>query len=219
MGLKSNLRRWLVRNGYRVPGVLIREHDRLFHETVNAVRPGMVVLDLGANKGDVAAAFAARGAIVHAYEPNPDIYARLLKAAERDPRIHPHNSGVLDQKTEMKLYLHTDYNTDSLKHSESSSLLTEKPNVSADVFRMVPVEDIDDIIAEIGEIDIAKIDVEGAEYRIISRMLATGSYEKIGRIMVETHHDRIESLRPQFEAIEAEIARLGVGERFRFDWA
>ncbi len=219
MGLRSNLRKWLVRRGWKVPGFLIRPHDRLFHETVNSVRPGMVVLDIGANRGEVAAAFAARGAVVHAFEPNPDVFALLLSAAQRDPRIRPHNAGVLDINTEMKLYLHQDYADDPLGHSESSSLLTEKPNVSQDAYRMVPVEDIADIIARIGPVDIAKIDAEGAEYRIIARMLSSGCHAQVGQVLVETHHDRIESLRPEFETVSAEIARLGLGGQFRFDWA
>ncbi|HMQ91846.1 MAG TPA: FkbM family methyltransferase [Amaricoccus sp.] len=219
MGLRSRIRRSLLARGYRVPGFLVREHDRLFHEVVHSLRPGMVVLDIGANRGDIAAAFAARGATVHAFEPNPDVFAELRKAARAHPTIHAQNCGILDADAEMKLYLHESYADDPLGHSESSSFVAAKPNVSADDFRSVPVRDIAGVIAEIGvPIDVVKIDVEGAEYRILKRMIETGTIERVGRVYVETHHDRIPELRAEHEAVAAAIAERGLGGKIRLDW-
>lgn len=206
--------------GYRVPGPLIRSHDRLFHETVNATRPGMTVVDIGANCGEVASAFAARGATVHAFEPNPDIYVRLEDAARRYPGIHPQMCAVFDRDTEMKLYLHSDYADDPAEYSESSSLMEGKDNLSRDDYRMVPVRDVAGIITEIGsDIDIMKIDVEGAEYAILDRLLDSGAIESVGMVFVEPHVGRVPGLAEEHERILARIAEMGLGARFRFDWA
>lgn len=220
MGLRSQIRSWLVANGKRVPDFLIRPHDRLFYQTVNALRPGMVVVDIGANRGDVARAFAARGATVHAFEPNPDIFPELEQAAQEYPGIRPHLCAVLDCDTEMKLYLHRDYSADPHGHSESSSLLANKVNVSETEYRTVPVRDIATIISEIGlPVDILKMDVEGAEYQILDRMIDSGAIEKVGMLLVEPHGDRVPGLAEAHARMLAKIESRKLGGKVRFDWA
>jgi FkbM family methyltransferase len=220
VGLKRNIRAWLVTHGYRVPSFLVRPHDRTFHEVVNATGPGMIVLDIGANRGDVAAAFAARGATVIALEPNSDIFPALEALAIRYPGIRPQMCAVLDEDTELKLYLHRDYDGGALDHSESSSLIADKPNVSAERYQTVAVRDIVKVIEEIGRpIDIVKIDAEGGEYRILTRMIESGVCRLVGKILVETHHDRIPSLRPEHERVLALIAEHGLADKIRLDWA
>jgi FkbM family methyltransferase len=217
--LKKKLSKLLLRAGYPVPDFLVRERDRPLFETLRRVRPGMVVLDVGAHRGETAAAFAARGARVYAFEPNPDIFPDLVEQARRHPSISCENCGILDVDGEMKLYLHSSYQADSPKHSESSSLLAEKPDVSTDDFRIVPVRDVADVVAGIdGRIDIAKIDAEGAEYRIVRRLIESGAIDRIGEVRVEPHHDRIPGLQAEFDVVAGLIAERGLGERIRFDW-
>lgn len=211
--------RYLVRHGYPVPPILARDKDRPLFETLRRVRPGMVVLDIGAHRGETAAAFAARGARVFAFEPNPDIFPELEAQARLRPGIVCENCGILDADGELKLYLHQRYDAASPKHSESSSFLAEKPDVSLDDFRSVPVRDIASVVAGIGEpIDFAKIDAEGAEYRIVRRLIESGAIGRIAEVRVEPHHDRIPGLRAEFDAVSALIAEHGLGARIRFDW-
>jgi FkbM family methyltransferase len=203
-----------------VPHFLVREHDRVFHETLAGVRPGMIVVDIGAHRGETSAAFAARGADVHAFEPNPDIFPLLVETARRYPRIHHHQAAVLDEDGEMRLYLHDDYRDDPEKHSESSSLLSEKPNLSAEDYRTVRVRDVAGIVADIGQrIDIMKIDAEGAEYRILRRLITSGAIDRIGAVYVEPHADRIPGLAGDQAAIASLIDERGLGNKIRFDWA
>lgn len=219
MGLRTWFRGYLVRRGYRVPDALVREHDRMFHRALARTRAGMTVLDIGSNLGETATAFAARGALVHAYEPNPDVYPELLKAARDYPGITCHRAGILDENAELKLFLHQDYRSDPIKHSESSSLFSDKTNVAADHFHLVPVRDVAEVVAEIGKaIDIAKIDAEGGEYRILRRLITSGAIDRIAAIYVEPHHDRIPALRPEHAAMLALIAERGLGGKISFGW-
>ncbi len=218
MGLRSRLRRWLVRSGYPVPGPLAGGRDRLLYETLRTVRPGMTVLDIGAHRGETAAAFAARGATVHAFEPNPDIYPELARAAARDPRIIPRNCAILDRATELKLHLHRDYASAPGRHSESSSLIAGKPNLSPDDYRIVPVRDVLDVLAEIGgAVDIAKIDAEGAEYAILRRLIESGAVARIGRIFVETH-ETIPGLAEEDARLRALIAERNLAGKINLEW-
>lgn len=220
MGLRTALRRFLVDRGYPVPGFLVRPHDRVFHEALARIRPGMIVVDIGAHRGETAAAFAARGATVHAFEPNPDIFPLLVATARRYPGIHHHQAAVLDQDSAMQLYLHRDYSSDPGRHSESSSLLPEKANLSTEDSRTVAVRDVAGIVAEIGKpIDAMKIDAEGAEYRILRRLITSGAVDRISTVYVEPHVDRIPALAGEQAAVAALIAERGLGARIRFDWA
>ncbi len=217
--LRKRATRYLVRQGYPVPSFLARSKDRPLFETLRRVRPGMVVLDIGAHRGETAAAFAARGARVYSFEPNPDIFPELEARARQNPGIVCENCGVFDADGEMKLFLHECYEAASPKHSESSSLLAEKPGISRDAFRTVPVRDIASVVASIdAPIDFAKIDAEGAEYRIVRRLIQSGAIDRVRELRIEPHHDRIPGLREEFEAVSALIAERGLGDRIRFDW-
>ncbi len=219
MGFRRDIRSWMMGRGYAVPLFLVRPHDRHFQRVVNSVRHGMVIVDIGAHKGSVAAAFAARGATVHAFEANPDIYPTLEAAGKSDPRIRPHHCGVLDHNGEMTLYLHEAYPDNPSKFSESSSFVADKPNLSVEHSHVVPVRDVADLLRSIGSpIDIVKIDIEGAEYRVLQRIIDTGLIELIGQVYVETHHDRIPSLLPEYEAVKAKIASLGLAAKIDLTW-
>ena len=200
--------------------MLVRPKDRVLHEALAGAGAGTLVLDLGAHRGETAAAFAARGAEVHAYEPNPDIFPELEAAARRNPRIRAHNAGVLDCDGEMRLYLHADYAADPAGHSESSSFLAEKANVSAGDSRLVAVRDIAGIVAALDRpVDIVKIDVEGAEYAILERLIETRAIERVGAVYVEAHTDRIPGHVERHEAMLARIRAAGLERKIRFDWA
>ena len=222
MAFRKFRKRWtrrLIRAGLPVPGFLVRDRDRPLVAALRTMRPGMTVLDIGAHRGEIAAAFAARGAEVYAFEPNPDIFPELAAKARADPRIVCENCGILDESGAMKLYLHRDYETGSPRHSESSSLLAEKLDVSAENYRLVPVRDVAEVVAAIGRpIAFAKIDVEGAEYRIVRRLIESGAIESIAEVRIEPHHDRIPGLGEEFAAVAELIAARGLGDRIRFDW-
>jgi 16S rRNA A1518/A1519 N6-dimethyltransferase RsmA/KsgA/DIM1 with predicted DNA glycosylase/AP lyase activity len=51
--------------------------EGLLSGVVAMLRPGDVVVDCGANRGDVTEALAGSGATVHAFEPDPYNLARL----------------------------------------------------------------------------------------------------------------------------------------------
>lgn len=195
------------------------ENDRVFYETLARTRRGMTVIDIGAHRGETALAFAARGARVYAFEPNPDIYPELARTAEAFPGIVPCNAGVLDTEGTMRLYLHENYAENPRKHSESSSFLAEKPSVSAGDHRDVPVRDIAAIVADIDRpVDNIKIDAEGAEYRILRRLIESGAIDLVREVHVEPHWDRIPGLAEDHSAMLGLIAARGLGDRIHFDW-
>lgn len=219
MGLRRSLREMLLRRRMAVPAILVKPKERPLYEELNRLRPGALVVDLGANVGRTVRLFAGRGARVHAFEPNPDAFAVLARETAALPGVMLHEVAVGDADGEATLFRHHDYRAGDFDHLESSSLIAEKGNVDAASTINVAVCDVARIVTELGEpIDLMKIDVEGAEYAILRRLILSGAIERIARVAVETHADRIESLRAAHAEVEALITARGLAERIRFGW-
>jgi FkbM family methyltransferase len=219
MGLRRTLREMLLRRRLPVPPLLVKAKERPLYEELNRLRPGAVVLDLGANVGRTVRLFAGRGARVEAYEPNPDAFAVLERATAGLPGVRLHPVAVGDADGEAQLYRHHDYRPEDFDHLESSSLIAEKGNVDAARAVTVPVRDVAQVVAEAdAPVDLMKIDVEGAEYAILRRLILSGAIDRVARVAVETHADRIESLRPAHAEIESLIAERGLADKIRFGW-
>jgi predicted O-methyltransferase YrrM len=87
------------------------------------VRPAMMVLDVGANIGYVAAIAAkltGDGGQVHAFEPNPRCYACLRGNLRPFSHAHAHQSAVSDSEGTLPLFL-----SDDLQEDGWASLLDE----------------------------------------------------------------------------------------------
>jgi FkbM family methyltransferase len=219
MGLKRALRRFLLRRRLPVPSLLVRHKERPLYAALNRLRPGDIVIDLGANVGRTVTLFAGRGCVVHAYEPNPDAFAVLQAAVAGHRAVSLHQAAVGEAAGHARLYLHTGYRGGDHDHLESSSLLADKSNVDPERFYEVEVRDAAEVVAAVpGRIALLKIDVEGAEYAILRRLIAAGALHRIERVVVETHADRIASLRDAHREIEALIAARGLGAKIRFGW-
>ncbi|MCX7869106.1 MAG: hypothetical protein N2322_04050 [Terrimicrobiaceae bacterium] len=61
-----------------------------------------------------------------------------------------------------------------------------------------------------------KMDIEGAEVRVLEHLLATGAIERV-RCLVETHEKKMASLAAETARLKAELARLP-DCRVHWDW-
>ena|SRR5215204_178870 len=66
-------------------------------------RPGDIIIDAGANVGDVTSKCARTGATVHAFEPNPVCFEILKKRFSRLPNVRIYNQGVMDKPGSLTL--------------------------------------------------------------------------------------------------------------------
>ncbi|MCE9611229.1 MAG: FkbM family methyltransferase [Chthoniobacter sp.] len=180
--------------------------------------PGDIAIDCGANLGDVTVPLAARGATVHAFEPNPHAFRVLQKRTARFPNVHCHNQGVLDRPEKLRLYLHKQAAKNQVKWANGSSLLAFKANVNAGTSVEVEVIDLSAFIMEIaGPIKLLKLDVEGVECPILNKLIDTGCTARIERILVETHDRKIPELREETDALRRRIAEAGL-THIELDW-
>lgn len=137
-----------------------------------------VVVDIGSNIGQYLTAIKAfkPKAKVYCFEPDPTIFAILKKNAAQYSDVTIFNHAVSDRVGTEKFYV-------SLLFSEWSSF--EKSAISGDV-KEVKVSSVvgDKILEKVGEIDLLKIDVEGAELKVVSGLLKTLKRTKY--LMIET---------------------------------
>lgn len=142
-----------------------------------AKSPMTTVFDVGANIGDYSAACLEHmtGATIHGFEIAPPTFKRLSNNFDSNERIKIHNVGLSDANGEVQVFYNAadDGSTSSIPHV--SAIYPDKYEVIT-----CPVMTGDDYCEhnKIETIDLLKIDVEGAEDRVLngfSRMLKSGA--------------------------------------------
>jgi len=156
--------------------------------------PGATVVDVGANHGYfsvLAAALVGPTGRVEAFEPNPPVADALAEVLARngvDGRVSVHRVALADRDGEAEFFPSVSPVNDGL-----SSLLVSDDAVAHGVIRAdhsirVPTETFDAFAerAELGRVDLLKIDVEGAEALVLRGMERTLAGLPPRRIVCET---------------------------------
>lgn len=130
-----------------------------------ALRPGSVFADIGANTGYfsvVAAALVGKGGEVFAFEPDPDCFHRLSGNSQAFPWMNALQSAVGDLDGEITFYR-------SNRRGESGWGTTFDEG-EGKIQVTVPVCTLDRFFGSrrTGRLDLIKVDVEGAEYRVLT---------------------------------------------------
>jgi FkbM family methyltransferase len=150
-------------------------------------RKNPVFLDVGANVGHYSAMLLEQfpTAFIHAFEPHPKNYSRLIGNAFPVQRAKCHNVAIGESKGSLTLY---DYAAnDGSQHASLYEATITEFNDRAAVGTTVPVETLDEVAANegIAYIDFLKIDTEGHELAVLagaSQLLRDG---RIGHIQFE----------------------------------
>jgi FkbM family methyltransferase len=129
-----------------------------------ALEPGMVFVDVGAHIGYFTILGASRvgpGGAVHSFEADPVCFARLAGNAQIYPQIFVHHAIVGDQAGEASFFR-------TYRHDETG-WGTVFPTAEARPELRLPVTTLDESFAEgrLPRLDFIKLDVEGAECRVL----------------------------------------------------
>jgi FkbM family methyltransferase len=138
-------------------------------------KPHDVVLDIGANTGIFSLKQAQRGALVYAFEPNPEPYSRLVRNVKENP--------VAGHVAAFREALGSRPGQAILKTS-SSTVLTK---VQFDGGGDVKVASLNEMIPALGieAVQLIKLDVEGAEADILAGGVQV--LNRVERIVMEYH--------------------------------
>lgn len=136
------------------------------------------VLDVGAFRGAGAAQIAELyGCRVLAFEPNPDYFAALDERFAADPRVEalPYGLGHEDAVLPMQ------------KLGPGSTVYGD-PAADAETVD-VRIRDVVAVFEELGldRVDLMKINIEGAEYDLLERMVAVGLHERVRYLLIQFH--------------------------------
>jgi FkbM family methyltransferase len=175
--LYPSLVRWM-------PRVAIAIHEpesaRVFWDTI---RPGMTVVDAGANRGGFSVLASHRvGASgrVFAFEPEARNFMVLVRKMRRFPAVVPVQKAVSDAVGEAVLHL------DSFHAGHSLVGVIAGPAVDE---ARVAVTSLDAFVREqqLDGIDVVKLDVEGSELQAIAGMREQMAGPRPPFILVEVH--------------------------------
>jgi FkbM family methyltransferase len=165
-------------------------HTRVYDVPTAPVRPGDVVVDVGANHGFTACWFAHRGARVVAFEPSPEVFALLqanVAANGLGDRITLFQEAVSDRDGTATLLvtpaLGGGMSTLDPRFAERLALpVTGTPEVRT---RSLPA-----VFRELGlaRVRLLKLDCEGSELAIL-RSLDSDALERIDSLAIEYHPD------------------------------
>lgn len=127
-----------------------------------------VVLDIGANIGNHALAFATQAAAVHAFEPLPEVVAVLEHNVRQNDleNIHVHRYALSDENSEAVLYQNRSGNVGGSSFDRGAGDVEEI---------RVPKRVGDEVVEELGldRIDLLKIDVEAHEAYVLIGLINT----------------------------------------------
>lgn len=166
---------------------------------------GDLCIDLGANVGDITRRLAETGADVISFEPDPGVFEALKTATSGLANVTLVPKAAGHQEDSLLLRRSPKWSPDDpAGHTEGSSIVHYDQD--ADDTNSVMVEVVD-IIAFLEGLDrdirILKMDIEGAEWDVLTRLIDHPVLQRIDCIFVETH-ERQDPAKfvPIFEALQ-----------------
>jgi FkbM family methyltransferase len=130
------------------------------------VKPGSLVVDVGANLGFMTALFsrlATRAGIIHSFEPSPDTFRKLQEVIAENclENVRAHNFGCGDKEEQLQLYCKPSSGHSSLRRPDRADDIRAVQEVS--------IVRLDEYLApQIDRLDFLKIDTEGHEDAVIA---------------------------------------------------
>lgn len=188
------------------------------------LKPGDVVLDCGANIGEVTVPLAKTGAHIHAFEPDPYAFGKLSDATRDLDNVTLHNAAVGTKTGTINLMRAENFGDNPRGASVKSTVISggRKIDETTENTLEVPLISLPDFLADLtakhGQIAFLKMDIEGAELEIMEAMLADGLFDKITLTVAETHENKFKALRDRFRALRAAVAKAHPPTRVNLDW-
>lgn len=172
-------------------------------------RPGTTAIDVGAHLGYftllLARLVGPRGA-VHAFEPDPRLYPRLVDHVELNGAgwVRTNDCGLLDRRLDDQILMISD-------HLGWTSIFPEAAGEARSV--RVPMRTLDDYVEDLDiapeDICFIKVDVEGAELEVLMGGQATLSQARSAAVLVEQVPQRDNVIGHQPDRISELMAGMG----------
>ena len=186
-----------------------RPAEELFLKTISQLKGNSIALDLGANVGKISIILAKKAGKVYAFEPDPWAFQQLKNNISRYKNAHPIQAAAGTTDELITMYRKTNYENNPAVASQATSIYKNKSNV--DPHNKIEVQQIDVIRFMLDldrDIDIIKMDIEGAEVPILESLLNSSIAERIHYIFVETHEFKVPGLLERTDALRKKISKM-----------
>jgi len=152
------------------------------------IRPNDIVLDIGANQGFFTCYAASKGAIVYAFEPVPALYERLIRNVAKNgfaPQVTAIPCAISDNNEMVEMMVSDSYGGGQ---STINQQFAKQFGLQKGQHIMVECKTLPQILAEYGipSVRLCKIDIEGAELKLLST-LKPQDLERIEGFAMEYH--------------------------------
>jgi FkbM family methyltransferase len=215
--IDATIRRFCTSFGLKIPQRLLTKDEAFVREAAKGLTRNDIVIDLGSHVGMAATQFSHTAGKVYAFEPHPQIFKELEAAARRYRRIVPINAAASTADGTASLF--SDKDPRPWKHTEGSTLVEGKSNLTYRESYDVKTVDLARFIKELGQpVRMIKMDVEGYEYRLINHLLDADVMAQVKMIHVEDHCDRVQNLAEERDRTLARINAAGLSDKFDFEW-
>jgi len=156
----------------------VNANNQLLHEA--DIDSNSIVIDAGAYTGEWAQEMLDRyNPVVHAFEPDPRNYSQLEKKAHANSRLIPHDFGLGDKNESVRMTL------EYLGSTIFSDGNDKKDVPSAEV----EIRDIASTWEALAfdHVDLMKINIEGAEFPLLERMIELELLQNVGCFLIQFH--------------------------------
>ena len=126
--------------------------------------------------------------IVISFEPIPGLAKQLQEIYKDNPTVNIQNSAVWINDSVRKFYLSEEY-------TDGSSLLTSLNNLKEEHYVKIPCFDLSSWIKNTftpNDYIILKLDIEGAEYEVLNKLIEDGTINMINEFWGEWHDMKID---------------------------
>ena len=143
--------------------------------TVEDSGPDSVVFDIGLYRGSWASIIMQKyNPVIYGFEPVKDFYESAQRVLAKCPKVSLFNYGLGNKTHDAFIYVDND----------SSSFIKESGHA-----QVVNIKSIKDVLIEldIESVDLASINIEGAEYELLTYLLDTGLIKKFKQLLIQFH--------------------------------
>jgi len=149
-----------------------------------------VFIDAGFHRGEELHYLKDIGCKVYGFETNPLHYNNIKRIYSNYKQIELFQNAVTNISGELiPCYYRKDGNFGSMSIEGSKSNISQESKILVESIKLS-----DFIISKNHDIiDFVKLDVEGAEYKVIEDLIDSGIISKIGAVFFEDHQNKIES--------------------------
>lgn len=194
----------------------------LMQGILSMLTPDDLVLDCGANVGEITQILADTGAQVHAFEPDPFCFRKLSKRFKRAENVTLYNVAVGTTDGVIRLMRAVNFDENPRSASVKSTIITGGRKIDEVDTIDVKLMNLPTFIAEKTkngtEIAFLKMDIEGAELDLLEHMQASGQFENIRLTVAETHEHKFKELRSRFKKLRANVDAQYPITKVNLDW-